>query len=384
MTAVEPTLDELHDAQATAVEDAAAASVDGGWGVEVAAVVSSILAARATLAAAAGVAAAGTLPTAFAARLSAAAVAALDLLDPDVRPVLVATAGAGFGLGRSQARQVLAGDPALTDPPGEADRLDADADQPPDDDDLDDGLDDGDLLDGIDDDDDWPVDLDDDAITETVDTINDRLDVLLADARRLARTLPMATEADVTAVTAKATQAATVARRDAVWVAERSVAAGVAAETRQVAEDPTVDMQPGLLWIAERDGCLHCLALAGHVIAAGDLFPDVTFGDKPLGGRVPYPPRHPFCRCRVRPYTGPTASRDLSADDPASALAREARRSVLRGWSASDSETARLRAADRLVQAGADLPRSVVDRAVRNIREGRFSQRQRPRTTLTA
>src|SRR5690606_27841773 len=161
-----------------------------------------------------------------------------DLLDPDVRPVLVAASGAGFGLGRSQARQVLAGHPALTDPPGEADRLDADADPPPDaddrDDDLGDDLGDGERPVGTDDggdlvlpcDDDWPVALDDDALTEAVDTINDRLDVLLADARRLARTLPMATEADVTAVTAKATQAVTVARRDAVWVAERSVAAG--------------------------------------------------------------------------------------------------------------------------------------------------------------
>lgn len=383
MTTVEPTLDDLHDIQATALEEAAVAAVVDEFADDVGGAVGKILAARATLAAVVGVTDRGALPVSAAEQLTAVAVRAIEQITPRLRIELTRTAAAGFDLGATHAAEVVdAGDLAMEALPEAAQDSD-DIDTPAHDDDLEPDDDPTDWDDVEPELPDWLTD--DDALLDVIDTAEDRAQAHLDAAVDLARTLPMDSEADVNAVAAKATTAVNGARRDAAWVAERSASAGVAAETERVAADPTVDGEPGLLWLSERDGCLACLALSGQVAAAGDLFPDVTFADHPLDlDPVPYPPRHPHCRCRVRPYDGPPPTDDMSADDPASALAREARRSVLRGWSASDTEPARLRAADRLVQQGANLPASVVARALRNLADGEFSQRQRPRTDLRA
>lgn len=150
--------------------------------------------------------------------------------------------------------------------------------------------------------------------------------------------------------------------------------------TRQAAQatDATAG-QLGLstVWLAERDACVHCLAYQGEVAAAGGMFPGgLTFGDRPVSAQpILNPPLHPNCRCLVQLH------------DPAdvmviTALKREARRSVVRGWSLpSESEAVRLRAADRLLRAGAGLPRTVEERAERAVRRGTFGSRRVPTGT---
>ncbi|WP_344951421.1 hypothetical protein, partial [Actinomadura miaoliensis] len=126
-----------------------------------------------------------------------------------------------------------------------------------------------------------------------------------------------------------------------------------------------------LLWVAERDACLTCIALAGEIAPIDTGFsPDITYGDRPLrwndfSGR---PPRHPHCRCHIVPYLG--GAQDQAAAD---ALQREARRSVVRGWSLpSESEAARIRAADRLLRRGVGLPVSVERYGHQAVAAGRF------------
>jgi len=150
----------------------------------------------------------------------------------------------------------------------------------------------------------------------------------------------------------------------------------------------------GRVWVAERDGCVHCLAYAGEVAYEGQEFPvGLTFGDKPLkqapqstrqgfqlkpASTLPDPPLHPNCRCEVMPYKG--------TDGPTfpDALKREARRSIAKGWRVeSESEAVRLRAAESLLKRGADLPQSVQDGASRALARGKFPTRRVPRGTAT-
>lgn len=142
----------------------------------------------------------------------------------------------------------------------------------------------------------------------------------------------------------------------------QAASAGVDAVARQAGAD-------GVMWVAERDGCLTCAALSGRIVRVGERFPqNRTFGDKPLlwRGFTGRPPRHPNCRCRVRPVWG-------DGQGAAAALRREARRSVVRGFSLpSESAAARLRAADRLLRRGAGLPPTVEDYGREAVRQGRF------------
>lgn len=141
---------------------------------------------------------------------------------------------------------------------------------------------------------------------------------------------------------------------------------------------------PGLrvVWQAERDACIVCGALSGKVADPRNgvgFDEDATFGKPgsampvwPPGMPLMTPPRHRYCRCRLR---------IISADNtlvPA-ALAREARRSVARGFSAHNSRPARLTAADRLLARGANLPKTVKARSARDVERGTFSTRHRPR-----
>lgn len=124
-----------------------------------------------------------------------------------------------------------------------------------------------------------------------------------------------------------------------------------------------------VVWVAERDACLVCLAYAGQTTAPGTPFPaGLTFGDKPQADHEPLtsPPKHPHCRCVLQPLHPSDAA-------VAEGLKREARRSVLRGWADEDSEKLKLRAAARLLAQGADLPKSVERRARDAVRDGRFN-----------
>lgn len=125
----------------------------------------------------------------------------------------------------------------------------------------------------------------------------------------------------------------------------------------------------GSLWVAERDACVHCLALSGFVAYDGDNFDGtVTFGDRPLTvyqGVLPHPPRHPHCRCRVIPW-----SPEWDGDLPAT-LHREATRSIVNGYARpSEPEAQRRRAAQRLLDADVDLPKTVKARARSRLRSG--------------
>jgi len=127
----------------------------------------------------------------------------------------------------------------------------------------------------------------------------------------------------------------------------------------------------GVVWVAERDACVNCIALSGQVATFGQPFDgSLTWGDKPLAwsGFSGKPPRHPHCRCRLVPWDGGQETPD--------ALKREAERSVARGWSLpGESNAARIRALDRLLrQPGTRLPPSVVKRARAALAAGNFPQ----------
>lgn len=130
------------------------------------------------------------------------------------------------------------------------------------------------------------------------------------------------------------------------------------------------------MWVSERTGCLACLAYSGQVAEPGaGYFPvsGISGRSFPWVSRdagIPGPPLHPGCRCH----------QELPTPGLSVGLAREARRSVARGWSEYDSLPARLEAVDRLLTSGAQLPRTVEERAARDLRRGSFSNRHVPRT----
>lgn len=167
---------------------------------------------------------------------------------------------------------------------------------------------------------------------------------------------------------ARARQSLTPIERAATWGVNRSVAAGVT----EVAQRE----RTGRLWVGERDACLHCLAYFGEVAGPFDVFPSgLTFGRKPLSGPVPDPPLHPHCRCRIVLWRGEWEGAQGGYPE---ALKREARRSVARGWSLeSESERSRLDAAERLLRAGARLPKTVEQYAARAVARGEFPRGRR-------
>ncbi|HEU4753995.1 MAG TPA: hypothetical protein VFU47_12875 [Armatimonadota bacterium] len=189
----------------------------------------------------------------------------------------------------------------------------------------------------------------------------------LDEAARLADTLPMRQKRDVLAVAGRASRGVSDAKAATRWTANEGINAGTADVARAAGLR--------LIWVAERNACLHCLAHAGWVVEPGDSFPpglsfDPVRPDHAPG--VPWPPLHPNCRCRVRTFSGPAGppSRDRSRVDPAARLAGEARRSVVYQWTDYASERRRALAAQALLRAGADLPKTVEERARRALQRG--------------
>lgn len=197
--------------------------------------------------------------------------------------------------------------------------------------------------------------------------------VRLDAAADLTRDLKLETKADLMTVLGKVSTVKSRAEGQVRWTANQGVNAGTAAVARR--------MKRGLIWIAERDACLHCLAYAGWSVRLGDTFPaGLTYGDKGLpGDGVEYPPLHPGCRCQVRMWEGPVGEppTDRSSTSQAARLAAEARRSVAYGWTEHASHAATIRAMDRLLRAGAGLPASVERRARELVRKGRTQPRPR-------
>lgn len=190
--------------------------------------------------------------------------------------------------------------------------------------------------------------------------------VRLTQAADLARALPMDTKRDLMAVVGKVSAAKSYAEGQVRWTANEGINAGTSAVADRLGS--------ALIWVAERDACLACLAHAGWSVAPGETFPaGLTYGDKPIReDGVLYPPLHPGCRCQVRIWDGPIGEppADRSSANQAARLAAEARRSVVYGWTGHASHAATVRAMDRLLRAGANLPPSVERRARELARKG--------------
>lgn len=126
-----------------------------------------------------------------------------------------------------------------------------------------------------------------------------------------------------------------------------------------------------VVWIAETNACVHCLAYSGHVAKPGKQFPGgLTYGKKSYHpDTLESPPLHPHCRCFLEP---------LNDQSYADALRREADRSVLRGFSLeSESMGVRIDAAQRLLDNGVEAPQSVKTYAYSAIKRGYFTKRGR-------
>ncbi len=122
------------------------------------------------------------------------------------------------------------------------------------------------------------------------------------------------------------------------------------------------------VWRNERTACVHCLAYAGKAAEEGGYPAGLTFGAKPLHDKpVVSPPLHPNCRCTQWLLHVDAAGAVMAA------LEREAKRSVLRGWSEpSESNTTRIDAAKRLLASGSTLPKSVKEYARKAVKRGEF------------
>lgn len=201
---------------------------------------------------------------------------------------------------------------------------------------------------------------------------------LPADVRRAADVrvdLSRAAQALRTADTLPRLQAALALLDGAPAAVERAARWGVNRAESTGVERVATEVGAGRLWIAERDACLHCTAYAGFIADAGMPFPGgLTFADRPLSlDPVENPPLHPNCRCRISVWL-PEWDRSYPE-----ALKREARRSVVRGFSLpTESERARLRAAERLLNNGARLPVTVAEYGRRAVRRGKFPTRKFP------
>lgn len=142
-----------------------------------------------------------------------------------------------------------------------------------------------------------------------------------------------------------------------------------------------------LVWVAERDACVVCLALSGDVIDPnqGQAFDEfATFDTRPAppvwppGMPLLRPPRHPHCRCMVQVWNGALVGGFYSWP---MRLKHEALRSVVKGWSLpSESNAARLRAAERILRNGqaSQLPKSVQAEGEHAIAARKFRSRTVP------
>jgi hypothetical protein len=195
--------------------------------------------------------------------------------------------------------------------------------------------------------------------------------VRMESAKDLVRDLKLDTKRDLDAVLGRVSAVRSRAEGQARWTANEGLNAGVTAVAKKVGRS--------ILWVPERDACLHCLAYAGWSVRPGDTFPPgLTFADAPLErpDGIPYPPLHPGCRCQVKTSPGkPGPPGDPVT--PGGALAREARRSVIYGWTAHASTSATLRAMSRLLDQGSGLPASVERRARQALKAGQPLTRPR-------
>lgn len=210
--------------------------------------------------------------------------------------------------------------------------------------------------------------LPDDILT-AMTTLTANMKADLRDALKLAKHGPLQRYGEMQAVLGTARKALNHADATAVWIVHRAHNEGRRRAIDKAAEDGT---QISMMWRAERDACVACLAYAGGFAApAGHFRPLLRVADASApSGPVAGPPLHPHCRCQLEWWFGPI--RDLDDTDLPVALRREAQRSIATGQ-AQGSEPGRIRAADRLLDV-ADLliPKTVRRRARKAITAGTF------------
>lgn len=162
---------------------------------------------------------------------------------------------------------------------------------------------------------------------------------------------------------------ATSALEGGVSRAEASIARYVEASAAAPVQAAAADAGHELLWVAERDACVICLAYSGYISTNG-VFPGgltfdpkrVAYGGDPLDG----PPAHPHCRCCVW-----AVDSKIKWDPIAGSLRREAQRSVAKGWKLpSESNASRQRAASGLLSHPTLLPKSVIAEARKRLSSG--------------
>lgn len=221
-----------------------------------------------------------------------------------------------------------------------------------------------------------PAPVLDDAVTAVADAVGDTAAEYLANAARALKNAD--TPEQAAAALKQADRAPAATELATAWAVNRAANEAVRASAAHLGAE--------LLWIAERDACVVCTALAGHTAdpLQGDGFDEfASFGPHrppapwPPGQPLLCPPRHPHCRCMVVVWLGSASGQP---DLPAT-LRHEARRSILRGFSRpSESHHLRLVAASRLLGTGAaDMPKSVRQYAAHAVAAGRFPTREVPR-----
>jgi hypothetical protein len=220
-----------------------------------------------------------------------------------------------------------------------------------------------------------------DWLTQLVGAVQGRVMALLLSAQAAPQIgLPAVDYSQVMSWMNQANQALTTLERDTRWATNAAYNQAI----RDLADEAGMDR----MWVAERDACLHCLAYSGQIAKAHQPYPpDLTFyldpagrpkplRPYPVGGQVWGPPLHPNCRCDQRPVpildNYPVMPWETREYHPAEALQREARRTVLKGMSGSDSLPARLRATSALLARGAGLPRSVEAKARAAVKAGAY------------
>ncbi|WP_018502995.1 structural protein [Parafrankia discariae] len=220
------------------------------------------------------------------------------------------------------------------------------------------------VLDGLDDIDDSPPD-------DLVDEVAGRVDEVHRDRAEQARETLRGTDT----VGFPAVAAAVRHAQSAGAGTERVVRTAVNDAAGQGAEQVAETLGVGRVWIAERTGCRHCLAYSGQTVEPGEQFPGgLSFDVRPFStAALDGPPLHPNCRCRTSPWSWAWPRPPDGSITMPTALRREAQRSILRGHALpSEPRSARIRAADRLLDAGPPLPRSVLAAAERAVAAGRF------------
>lgn len=210
---------------------------------------------------------------------------------------------------------------------------------------------------------------------DNVPDLDTKVRTKLEEAAAIADTMSVTTRRDLETIAGRA--------RSGVAQAQGAVRFGVNHGINSGTADVARAAGQRVIWVAERNACLHCLAYAGWATEPDQEFPHGLSFD-PAGGLRPFgvllwPPLHPNCRCRVRLYDGPAGPppADRSLPDPAARLAGEARRSVVYQWTDYASGAAMRRAAAALLDQGAGLADSVERRARAALRAGRAVRRPR-------